>query len=69
MSDVPAWVTVKQLTQRNPAFNLSGMRALIFKRRTELEKSGVLTSLGRKLLIDEPKFLIWVRDQGKTAAP
>jgi hypothetical protein len=63
MSEVPEWVTVKQLVERNPAFCTGGIRWLIFNRRQVLEKGGILTRLGRRILIDEPKFLIWVRDQ------
>jgi hypothetical protein len=55
-------VNVAQLSQKLPAFTQSSLRWLIFNSASNgLEKSGALMRLGRRVLIDEEKFIEWVR--------
>lgn len=61
-------LTVRQFSERHPAFPESGLRYLIFnaKPRTRssgdnipgngLEESGAIVRLGRKVLLDEQRF-------------
>ncbi|MBS0236397.1 MAG: hypothetical protein JSS50_03545 [Proteobacteria bacterium] len=57
-------LTVKQLVQKHPCFTLGGMRYYIFYAKTNgLEASGAILRLGRKLLIDEEKFIGWIESQ------
>ena len=59
----PNYLTVGQFVNQHPAFNLGGLRSLIFN-----ENTNGLASLGaivRKVLIDESKFFAWVEAQNK----
>lgn len=61
--------TVRQFSKRHQWISESGLRWLLFNRKSNgLEKSGAIIMLGRKLLIDEAKFLGWVRHQGQDRA-
>lgn len=58
-----AYLTVNQFVTKHAAFNLGGLRSLIFN-----ENTNGLASLGaivRKVLIDESKFFAWVEAQNK----
>lgn len=53
--------TVKQMSMRHPAFSQSALRALIFK----ADQNGLapaITRVGRKVLIEEDKFIRWLKD-------
>ena len=67
--------TVDQFAERQPAFTKPALRNLIFKagvRQTSrgeipgngLIECGAIVRLGRKVLIDEARFLGWIRGQG-----
>ena len=59
----PAWsyFTVKQFSERHPAFSESSLRALIFDGNTNgLTESGAVVRINRRVLINEPKFFDWV---------
>ena len=56
-----AYLTVLQFTAKHKAFTVGGLRALIFNEHVNgLAKSGGVVRLGRKVLINEPKFFNWV---------
>lgn len=58
------YLTVNQFTEKHPAFTNGGLRALIFNQNSNgLAKSGAIIRIGRKLLISEEKFFIWVEAQ------
>ena len=60
--------TVKQFCKDNPAFNEGGVRWQIFHEKTNgLADSGAITRLGRKVLIDEDKYFVWVVSQNQGA--
>jgi hypothetical protein len=63
-ANTPNYKTVKQFTEKNPAFSVGGIRSAIFWKREELEAAGAIAHLGRRVLIDEPRFLQFVRDGG-----
>lgn len=66
---MPTLSTVNQFTAKQPAFTTGGLRALIFNEHTNgLAKSGAIVRIGRKVLIDETKFFIWVESQNKVTA-
>lgn len=66
---MPTLATVKQLAEKQPAFTVGGLRALIFKEHTNgLATSGAVIRVGRKVLIDEPKFIDWVQSHSKGRA-
>jgi hypothetical protein len=59
----PAWsyFTVKQFSERHPAFTVASLRALIFDGNTNgLNESCAIVRINRKVLINEPKFFDWV---------
>jgi len=63
---MPTLSTVKQFTEKQPAFNTGGLRAWIFNEHTNgLAKSGAIVRIGRKVLIDEAKFFAWVESQNQ----
>ena len=59
----PAWsyFTVKQFSERHPAFSVGSLRALIFDGNTNgLTETGAVVRINRRVLINEPKFFDWV---------
>ena len=62
----PQLFTVEQFCQREPAFKVGGVRWLIFKDAASLESAGALVRLGRRVLIDRPKFFGWIDAQQRT---
>ena len=62
------YLTVNQFTAKHTAFNLGGLRSLIFnEHQNGLAKSGAIVRIGRKVLIDESLFMGWVQSQQKAA--
>lgn len=64
MSNLPEFLTVKQLCEKHPAFTLGGLRSAIYWQHEALEKAGAITHLGRRVLINEPVFLQFVQSGG-----
>lgn len=65
---MPTLSTVKQFTEKHPAFTHGSLRQLIFNEHSNgLTKSGAIIRIGRKVLIDEAKFFAWVEWQNKSA--
>ena len=71
----PVYLTVEQFSERNPAFTPPALRNLIFKADTRqsssgairgngLAEAGAIIRLGRRVLLDESKFLAWVAQTG-----
>lgn len=71
-------LTVRQFSQRNPAFTELSVRNLIFKAGEHqssrgpipgngLIEAGAIIRLGRRVLIDEEAFFAWVDSQKKVA--
>lgn len=56
--------TIPQFCNDNPAFTTGGIRHIQFTKEKELAQSGAVVRFGRKLLIDEQKFLDFVRSGG-----
>ena len=62
------YLTVNQFTAKHTAFNIGGLRSLIFnEHQNGLAKSGAIVRIGRKVLIDESLFMGWVQSQQKAA--
>lgn len=71
----PVFLKVEQFSERNPAFTPAALRNLVFKAEPRqssrgeiqgngLKESGAIIRLGRRVLIDEAKFLAWVSRTG-----
>ncbi len=60
--DKPTFKTVKQFVEDNPAFSAGGVRGVLFYLGDKAERDGVVARLGRRVLINEPKFLQWVQE-------
>lgn len=59
---VPTIHTVRQFSQKHPAFPEGGLRHRIFHAdENGLAQSGALIRNGRRILIDEEKFFFWLR--------
>ena len=57
-------LNVNQFTERHPAFTVGALRWMIFNAQSnDLQKSGALICLGKRVLIDEEKFFQWVDGQ------
>ncbi len=63
-NETPQFLTIRQFVAKQNAFSAGGVRSLIFYRGDDAEKVGAIARLGRRILIDEPRFLEWVRDGG-----
>jgi len=64
----PAWhyFTVKQFSERHPAFTVPSLRALIFDGNTNgLNESCAVVRINRKVLINEGRFFDWVELKNK----
>ena len=58
-------VTVPTLHARHPdACPVGGTRYILFHKGPELEEAGIVIRVGRKILIDEPRYLDWLRSGG-----
>ena len=73
-----ALFTVRQFSDKHPAFPPAGLRHLIFlseERESSkgklpgngLKESGAILRAGRKVLIDEARFLTWLDQQNQVA--
>lgn len=56
--------TITQFCQEHQAFTPGGLRWMIFnEERNGLKDSGAIVRIGRRVLIDRPKFFGWVQSQ------
>ena len=61
MQPTQLYSTVKQFSERHPAFSESSLRALIFDGNTNgLTETGAVVRINRKVLINEGRFFDWV---------
>lgn len=58
------FLTIRQFADKHPAFSQGGLRSLLFYRGDDAEKAGAVVRFGRRILIDESRFLTWVREGG-----
>lgn len=59
---IPNLLTVRQFSQKHPAFPEGGLRHRIFNADNNgLTESGAIIRNGRKVLIDEEKFFDWLQ--------
>jgi len=66
LSPAPEPLTVEQMVQRHPALSPGGIRWMLFHRETNgLERSGAVITRGRRLYLDETRFLEWFASAGK----
>jgi hypothetical protein len=60
----PTFLTVKQFAKKYPAFPEGGLRHMIFHEKANgLKKSGAIIRNGRRILIKEERFFVWVESQ------
>jgi hypothetical protein len=58
-------VTVQTLNARHPdACPVGGTRHILFHAGDDLEAAGIVIRVGRKILIDEPRYIDWLRSGG-----
>ncbi len=71
-SQFPTLLSVRQFSEKHPAFSQGSLRNLIFNAtnrkttRGDIQGNGLdvaLVRIGKKLLIDEIKFYQWVNEQ------
>lgn len=61
---VDDYVTIRQLTTSNPAFTEGGIRALIFRSKSNGFDS-CIRRIGRKILISKSAFSQWIEIQNE----
>lgn len=54
-------VTVPQIVSRHGGLTNGGVRHMLFHLGRELEDAGVVVRFGRRILIDEARFIEWLR--------
>ena len=58
--------TVRQFANKNPFVSEGGLRYQIFNAETNgLAESGAIVRIGRKVLINSPKYFKWIYDGQK----
>lgn len=62
VASVDDYVTIRQLTTSNPAFTEGGIRALIFRSKSNGFDS-CIRRIGRKILISKSAFSCWIESQ------
>ena len=67
MQNQSQFLSVAQLAQKYPAFTTASLRWMLFHRATNGLDAAVV-QLGRKILLDEQKFVEWLRAHQKKAA-
>jgi hypothetical protein len=60
-TDKTHYLTVKQLSEKYPAFPQGGVRSWIFQDKNGFSKC--LRRVGKKILISEPLFVQWLENQ------
>jgi len=62
-------LTVEQMAERHPALTRGGIRWMLFHREANgLARSGALIHRGRRIYLDEGRFLEWFVSQGRRGA-
>lgn len=62
---IPRLLTVRQFSDKHPAFPQGGLRHRIFHAAENgLFESGALVRNGRRVLIDENRFFEWLKGYG-----
>ncbi|MDA8191979.1 MAG: hypothetical protein M0Z68_11080 [Gammaproteobacteria bacterium] len=64
MEQTSELLTINQFCERHPAFSVGGIRSALFYRGDIAEQAGAIARFGRRILIDEGRFLAWVRTGG-----
>ncbi len=60
----PILSTVKQFSDKHPAFPIGGLRHRLFHKETNgLKDSGAILQNGRRIIINEEKFFTWLEAQ------
>ncbi|WP_150050050.1 hypothetical protein [Methylomonas rhizoryzae] len=63
------YLTVNQFCDEYPAFKKGGVRSLIFNEyENRLAESGAIVRVGRKVLINVPKWFAWIESQNHGGA-
>jgi hypothetical protein len=63
-SNAPVYSTVKQFSEKHPAFSVGSLRAIIFNASTNgLSEAGAIVRIGRKVLLNDTKFYDWIEAQ------
>jgi len=62
-------LTVENLIERHPGLTVGGVRWMLFHRETNgLARSGAIIHRGRRLYLDEARFLSWFASQSRRGA-
>ncbi|XTI72736.1 hypothetical protein ACQAYK_01140 [Acidithiobacillus sp. AC3] len=57
-------LTIKQFCERQPGISESALRQAIFYQGDKLEESGCIVRMGRRILINEQRFLDFLASGG-----
>jgi len=66
---IPVLLTVRQFSQKHPAFPEGGLRHHIFHANENgMNAHGVIVRAGRRVLISETEFFIWIKGGSSSAS-
>ena len=76
---VPTLLTVRQFSEKHPAFSQGSLRGLIFQARPRysskaqipgngMQEAGVIVHVGKRVLLDETAFFTWLDGQQRRKA-
>ena len=68
MSKTPSLLTIRQFSERHPAFSEASLRWLRFNERSNGFARAFVT-VGRRVLVDEMEFFRVVREQNSSTEP
>ncbi len=58
---IPTLLTVRQFSEKHPAFPVGGLRFRIFHEdENGMKAAGVIIRNGRRILLDEERFFEWL---------
>lgn len=59
--ETPTFLTVRQFSEKHPAFPIGGLRHRIFhESQNGMKAAGVIVRNGRRVLINEERFFEWL---------
>jgi hypothetical protein len=64
MNQIPNLFTIRQFSERHPAFPEGALRWHVFRASTNgLGKLGAIKRIGRRVYLDETAFFTWINSQ------
>jgi len=60
---IPTLLTPRQFSEKHIAFSQGSVRDMLYKAEINgLQASGAIKRIGKKILIDESRFFLWIEE-------